>query len=77
MPTDVDSTVLTNNEVMILQDIQKLVEELLDLSRRVGKSQPDTLFITRCNRMIEIFNILRDDSKPDIRAWRNDVRDNQ
>jgi len=73
MPTNVDSTVLTNSEILVLADIRKDVEELLQNLRRLDRSQPDTRFITRCERVIELIVALNGTQLEQIEMWKEAV----
>ncbi len=73
MPVDVNSTELTALEKVALEDIVKDSQELLKKLQRLDKSQPDTKFIQRCERCIELIENLNGTSLTILEAWKEAV----
>ena len=73
MPFDVNSTKLDVDEVRILSAMIQVVGRLDKELHGMEEVMPDTDFIARCDRALDLLKDLRQIYTREIRKWRRDV----
>jgi len=73
MPVDVDSTKLSVDEARILSDMQQLLGRLEKEIRGMNEIMPDTEFIIRCDKILDMIKDLDKDFGKEVKNWKRDV----
>ena len=73
MPVDVDSTKLSVDEARILSDMQQLLGRLEREIRGMNEIMPDTEFIIRCDKILDMIKELDKDFGKEVKNWKRDV----
>jgi len=73
MPFDVDSTKLSVDEVRVLNAMQQLLGRLDKELNGMNEIMPDTEFIIRCDRVLDMIKDLDKDFGKEVKNWKRDV----